>query len=322
MTHPAIPSLELSLGGRSIPLIGLGLAVDPPVLPDITKSAILLAIELGYRHFDTASKYGTERPLGDAIRDAIELGLIGNRDEVFVTSKLWVGDAHPQLVVAAIERTLRNLQLEYLDLYLIHWPVSTKPGKYKFPVKPEDFVPLELESVWVAMEECQRLGLTKHIGVSNFSCKKLGEILAIAKIPPAVNQVEVNPFWQQKKLIEFCKEIGVLVTAYSPLGAIGTFYGSNRVLECEVLKDIAKAKGKTVAQVSLRWVYEQGVAVVVKSFNQHRMKENLMIFDWELSKEDHKKIRTIPQSRGVTGWPYISSIGPIKTLEELWDGEI
>ncbi|GAB2238146.1 hypothetical protein Droror1_Dr00016048 [Drosera rotundifolia] len=109
--------------------------------------------------------------------------------------------------------------------------------------------------------------------------------------------------------------------ANSYLGAIGTFYGS-RVLECEVLKDIAKAKGKTISQVSLRWVYEQGVAVVVKSFNQHRMKENLMIFDWELSEEDHKKIRTIPQSRGVTGWPYISSIGPIKTLKELWDGEI
>ncbi|GAB2210763.1 hypothetical protein Droror1_Dr00016047 [Drosera rotundifolia] len=107
MTHPAIPSLELSHGGRSIPLIGLRLAVDPPVLPEITKSVILRAIELGYRPFDTASKYGTERPLGDGIRDAIELGLIGNRDEVFVTSKLWVGDAHPQLVAAAIERALR-----------------------------------------------------------------------------------------------------------------------------------------------------------------------------------------------------------------------
>ncbi|GAB2297300.1 Non-functional NADPH-dependent codeinone reductase 2 [Dionaea muscipula] len=251
-TNPLkIPELELSHGGRSIPLIGFGTAVDPPVSPEVTKAAVLEAIELGYRHFDTAVRYGTEQPLGDAISEALHLGLLKSRDEVFITSKLWCGDAHPDLVVPALRKSLRNLKLEYLDLFLIHWPVSSKPGNYDFPVKKEDFVPFESESVWTAMEDCQKLGLTKCIGVSNFSCKKLGNLLATAKIPPAVNQVEVNPFWQQKKLIEFCKANGVLVTAYSPLGAIGTFYGSNKVLECQVLKDIAKAKGKTIPQVIL-----------------------------------------------------------------------
>ncbi|GMH27620.1 hypothetical protein Nepgr_029463 [Nepenthes gracilis] len=317
-----IPEVQLSHGGRSVPLIGLGTAVDPPVSSEVTKAAILKAIGSGYRHFDTAVRYRTEQPLGDALQEALRLGLLKTRDEVFITSKLWCGDAHPELIVPAIHKSLRNLRLEYLDLFLIHWPVSSQPGKTDFPIKKEDFLPMEYESVWAAMEECQKLGLTKCIGVSNFSSKKLAHILSVAKIPPAVNQVEVNPFWQQKKLIDFCKRNGIQVTAYSPLGAIGTFYGSNRVMECQVLKEIAKARGKTVPQVCLRWAYEQGIAVVVKSFNSERMKENLMIFDWELSAEDHEKISQIPQSRGVTGWPYISPIGPIKTLEELWDGEL
>ncbi|GAB4839869.1 Non-functional NADPH-dependent codeinone reductase 2 [Ancistrocladus abbreviatus] len=322
-TQWKIPEAQLNHGGRSIPLVGLGTAADPPVPPEVTKAALLDAIALGYRHFDSAFKYHTEQPLGDAIHEALNIRLIESRDDVFITSKLWVGDAHPHLVVPALHKTLRNLRLEYLDLFLIHWPVCSQPGKYDFPIKKEDFLPMEYDAVWAAMEECQKLGLTKCIGVSNFSCKKLANILAAAKIPPAVNQVEVNPFWQQKKLIDFCKANGILVTAYSPLGAIGTFYGSNRVMECEVLKEIAKARGKTIPQVCLRWAHEQGIALVVKSFNEERMKENLMIFDWELSEEeDHRKISEIPQSRGVTGWPYISSIGPIKTLEELWDGEL
>ncbi|KAL8150202.1 hypothetical protein V2J09_020010 [Rumex salicifolius] len=316
---PLIPEAQLNHGGVSIPLIGLGTASDPPVTPEATKAAVLEATRLGFRHFDTAFKYGSEQPIGDAVREAVAGGLISSREEIFITSKLWVGDAHPELVAPALGNTLRNLKIDYIDLYLVHWPVSSKPGKYDFPVAKEDFLPFDFAGVWGAMEECQKLGLAKAIGVSNFSCKKLGQILSIAKIPPAVNQVEVNPFWQQKKLIDFCKENEILVTAYSPLGAIGTFYGSNRVLECQILKDIADAKGKTIPQVCLRWAYEQGIAVVVKSFNTDRMKQNIDIFNWELSPEDHEMIRQIPQSRGVTGWPYISSIGPIKTLSELWD---
>lgn len=124
----------------------------------------------------------------------------------------------------------RNVKMDYIDLYLIHWPVSAKAGKVEYPIKAEDFAPMEFGSVWAAMEECQRIGLTKAIGVSNFSSKKLLEI------PPAVNQVEVNPCWQQKKLVEFCKEKGILVVAYSPLGAFGTLYGTNRVMESQVRK--------------------------------------------------------------------------------------
>ncbi|XVF44101.1 hypothetical protein PTKIN_Ptkin02bG0093300 [Pterospermum kingtungense] len=150
---------------------------------------------------------------------------------------------------------------------------------------------MDFNSVWKAMEDCRRLGLTKSIGVSNFSSKKLADILAFAKIPPAVNQVELNPLWQQIKLREFCKENGIVLTAYAPLGAQGTIWGSNRVLECQVLKEIAREKGKTVAQICLRWAYEQGK--VVKSFNKDRMQSNLEIFDWSLSEKEVKKINEI-----------------------------
>ncbi|XP_021747202.1 non-functional NADPH-dependent codeinone reductase 2-like [Chenopodium quinoa] len=317
-----VPQIKVSHGERSIPVIGLGTAVDPPVSADEMKSAVLRAIEVGYRHFDTAHKYKSEQPIGDAVQEALSLGLVQSRDELFITSKLWCGDAHPNLVVPGLQKSLRNLKMEWIDLYLIHWPLSCQPGKNDFPIKEDDFLPMDFQGVWAAMEECQKLGLAKCIGVSNFSCKKLNDLLVIAKIPPAVNQVEVSPFWQQKKLIDLCKENGILITAYSPLGAIGTFYGSNRILESEVLQEIAKSKGKSIPQVCLRWAYEQGITIVVKSFNKERIKENLMIFDWELTEEDHEKIRGIPQSRGVTGWPYLSKKGPFKTLEELWDGEL
>ncbi|KAK2994376.1 hypothetical protein RJ640_029491 [Escallonia rubra] len=317
-----IPEISLGSGGRKLPVLGLGTATFPLVEPEIVKQAVLEAIKLGYRHFDTASVYQTEQVLGEAIAEALGLGLIKSRDELFVTSKLWCSDAHGDRVLPALQNTLRNLKLEYLDLYLVHWPVCLKPGSFEYPSKLENILPLDIKSVWTAMEECQTLGLAKSIGVSNFSCKKLGDILAFSKIPPSVNQVELNPCWQQRKLLEFCKANGIVVAAFSPLGAVGTSWGSNRVMESDVLQEIAKAKGKSVAQICLRWGYEQGAVVVMKSFNKERLKANADIFNWELSEEESKKIGDIPQSRGHRGEEFISPDGPIKSLEEFWDGEL
>ncbi|XP_021293009.1 non-functional NADPH-dependent codeinone reductase 2-like [Herrania umbratica] len=321
-TSFGIPEYILSSSGQRMPLLGFGTAAYPPVAPEVTKRAILQAIELGYRHFDTASLYGTEQPLGEAIIEAISLGLIKSRDELFIASKLWCSDAHGELVLPALRRSLQNLKLEYLDLYIIHWPLSLKPGIYEFSIKKEDLLPMDFGSVWAALEECQRLGLTKSIGVSNFSSKKLADILAFAKIPPAVNQVELNPLWNQKKLREFSNANGILLTAYSPLGATGTVWGSSRVLENQVLKEIATVKGKTIAQICLRWAYEQGVSMIVKSFNGERMKQNLDIFSWSLSEDELQRINDIPQSRASNGEIFTSEYGPFKTIEELWDGEI
>ncbi|KAF3432037.1 hypothetical protein FNV43_RR26776 [Rhamnella rubrinervis] len=318
-------SLASSSNGEkiTIPLIGLGTAEYPfGSSSKSMKDIILQAIQIGYRHFDSASVYQSESPLGDAIEDAIKLGLIESRDDLFITSKLWCNAAHHDLVLPALQKTLKNLKLEYLDLYLIHFPVSVKSSETEFPVKKEDLVPIDINSVWEAMEECKKLGLVKSIGVSNFSIKKLELLLSKANILPAVNQVEMNPLWQQTKLREFCKEKGILITGYSPLGASGARWGSNRVMGCEVLKEIAQKKGKSIAQVCLRWVYEQGVSVVVKTFNKERMKENIDIFDWELSEEERHKISQLPQHKGYPGLEFIWDQGPYKAVEELWDDHI
>ncbi|KAK7304785.1 hypothetical protein VNO77_42673 [Canavalia gladiata] len=307
--------LQSSHNNANFGVIGLGTASLPPS-NDATKEAVIEAIKLGYRHFDTASIYGSEKGLGEAIAEALQLGLIASRDELFITSKLWCSDNHPHLVLPALKKTLETLKLEYLDLYLIHWPIAVKPGEWEIPYPEEALTSFDLKGVWTSMEEAQKLGLTKFIGVSNFSRKKLEDLLCFASVPPSVNQVEVNPVWQQKKLREYCQEKGIIITAYSPLGAPGSLrWGSNNVINNEVLKEIADAHGKTVPQVSLRWLYEQGITIAVKSYNKDRMKQNLEIFDWSLTKDDHEKIDGIKQ--------YFShDNGPVNsTFPDLWDEE-
>ncbi|BFG16322.1 hypothetical protein CerSpe_025960 [Prunus speciosa] len=319
-----IPEVVLgsSIGPKSMPVLAFGTATDN-IQPNLLKTAVLEAIKLGYRHFDTAAIYGSEQTLGEAIKEALKLGLVGSRDQLFITSKLWSNDAHPHLVIPALKKSLENLQLEYLDLYLIHWPISAKPGKLVYPLV--NLMPMDFKGVWAAIEESQRLGLTKSIGVSNFSSKKIETLLSFATIPPSVNQVEMSPFWQQKKLRDFCKANGIVVTAFSPLGAMGTSWGTNHVLESKVLQDIAEARGKTIAQVCIRWVYQAGATLAVKSYNKERLKQNLQVFDWELSEDDLNKINHIPQHKMMMREELVSADGsssPYKSVEEFWDGEI
>ncbi|KAK6252156.1 hypothetical protein QUC31_013876 [Theobroma cacao] len=272
-----VPEVTLSSSdGLAIPVIGMGTMSSPPVGPEITKDAIIEAIMAGYRHFDTAFVYRTEQPLGEAIAEALRLGLVKSRDELYISSKLWCSFGEKGLILPAINMSLRNLQLDYLDMYLIHWPLKLSEEVRQMPAKKEHISPLDIKSVWEAMEECKSLGLTKGIGVSNFTCKQLEELLSTAKIPPAVNQVEMNPLWQQKKLREFCKARGI--------------------------------------QISLRWLYEQEVSSVAKSFNKERMKQNLDIFDWSLTEEESNKISQLPQRKGIT---FASIFGPHDWLLQL-----
>ncbi|XP_010271101.1 PREDICTED: methylecgonone reductase-like [Nelumbo nucifera] len=316
-----IPEVVLS-SGHKMPSVGMGAGAHPLVPlppPDALVSIFVDAIEAGYSHFDTASIYQTEEPLGRAIAQALEQGLIKSRDDLFITSKLWCTDADPDLVLPALKRTLKKLGLEYLDLYLIHWPVRLKQGASVVPFPKEDILPFDMKRTWEAMEECCRLGLAKSIGVSNFSRKKLSQLLDHATIPPAVNQVEMNPAWQQKELREFCKENGIHVCAWSPLAKNGAPGGSLAVMKSPILKDIAMAKRKSIAQISMRWIYQQEVTPIVKTYNKERMKENLQIFDWELSDEELDKISRIPQQSGSSGKMFVSPNGPYKTIEEVWD---
>ncbi|KAJ4835816.1 hypothetical protein Tsubulata_031356 [Turnera subulata] len=316
-----IPQVVLS-SGHKMPLIGLGSGAVPLPPPEILIPIFLDAVEVGYRHFDTASFYGSEEALGGAVKEAIERGLIKGREELFITSKLWCTENQPGLVLPSLKNTLKRLGLEYVDLYLVHWPVALRQGVVGFNLTKDDFLPFDMKGTWEAMEECSKLGLAKSIGVSNFGTKKLSELLEHATIPPAVNQVEMHVAWQQKKLVGFCKEKGILVCAWSPLGANGACWGTLAVMDSPVLKEIAAAKGKSVAQIALRWIYEQGVCPIVKSFNKDRMMQNLQVLnDWELSKEELHKIEQIPQFRGQKAECFVREDGPYKSLEELWDND-
>ncbi|XP_074578406.1 deoxymugineic acid synthase 1-like [Curcuma longa] len=315
----AVPQITLRSGSTPMPRVGLGTASFPLSDTESTRAAVLRAIELGYRHLDTAALYGSEEAVGQAVAEALSTGLIASRDELFITSKLWIRDAQAHLVLPALQRTLKNLQLEYLNLYLIHFPISAKPQGHPAIITEDELMPIDLTSVWRAMEECQRMGLTKSIGVSNFSSKKIETLLATAEIPPAANQVEVNPLWQQKKLREFCVAKGIQFCAFSPLGGKGTGWGKDWVMECDVLHEIAKAKGKSVAQICLRWVFEQGDVVIVKTFKENEMLENLDILNWELTEEERDKISRIPQRKSLQALELVSEKGPYKSSEELWD---
>ncbi|KAK1288679.1 hypothetical protein QJS10_CPB19g01603 [Acorus calamus] len=310
--------------GHKMPVMGMGTASYPYPDPETVESAVLEAISLGYRHFDTASAYRTERPLGRAISTAIQNGLINGRDDVFVTTKLWCGDADRDLVVPALKESLRALGMEYVDLYLIHFPgrVKKSEGENGLIFSKEDILQFDMRGTWEGMEECHRLGLARSIGVSNFSCKKLQLLLSHAVIPPAVNQVEMHPIWQQRKLRKLCSELGIHVSAYSPLGAGGALWGSTMVLESIEIKHIAEAKGKTPAQVCLRWAFEQGVSFLPKSFNKGRLKENMEIFDWKLDDEDLEKLNHIPQQRITIAEIHVSPNGPYQSIEDIWDGEL
>ncbi|KAK4774743.1 hypothetical protein SAY86_009678 [Trapa natans] len=317
----AVPEVTLN-SGHKMPLIALGtVASDLP--PTEALAAILVyAIEVGYRHFDTAALYGSEESLGLAVAEALRRQVIKSRDELFITSKLWCTDADPSLVLPALKKSLGRLGLEYLDMYLIHWPARLKEGTRGSNITKESILEFDMKGTWKAMEECSNLGLAKSIGVSNFGPKNLSQILQICTIPPAVNQVEMHVAWRQKKLRGFCKERGIHVSAWSPLAANGARWGSKAVMDSPILKEIAQGRGTTVAQVALRWVHEQGSCVIVKSFNKERMKENLKILEWEkdITEDELEKINRIPPHQGVPGHELVTENGPgYRSVDELWE---
>ncbi|MDR1460720.1 MAG: aldo/keto reductase [Campylobacteraceae bacterium] len=213
------------------------------------------AINAGYRLIDTAAIYDNEKGVGEAFKDA-------NRDEVFVTTKVWNEEQGYDTTLRACENSLKKLGLDYVDLYLIHWPVAGK-----------------LNDTWKAMEKIYEDGLAKAIGVSNFYEYHLREIFKTAKIKPSVNQIEVHPILSQKETHEFCKKENIVIEAYSPLGRA-------KILNIPQIVAIAKKHGKTSAQVVLRWHLQNGIVPIPKSLHVERIKENAAIFDFELSKED------------------------------------
>ncbi|MCR8980042.1 aldo/keto reductase [Brevibacillus laterosporus] len=237
-------------------------------------SAVKSAIKHGYRSIDTAAIYGNETSVGQAIQEGIQETNL-SREDLFVTSKVWNADLGYEATLAAFETSLDKLGLEYLDLYLIHWPVK---GKYK--------------EAWRALEKLYKDGRVKAIGVSNFQIHHLEDLMEEAEIKPMINQVEFHPYLTQKELITFCRAHDIQMEAWSPLM-------QGQLLDNPVLQEIADKHGKTVAQVILRWDLQHGVITIPKSTKEHRIVENASVFDFELTKEEMDRIDALNQNHRV-----------------------
>ncbi|WP_349515119.1 aldo/keto reductase [Leuconostoc suionicum] len=233
------------------------------------KQAVINAIKTGYRLIDTAASYGNEREVGEGISTAIEEGLV-TREELFVTSKMWVQDVCADKAASAILASLGRLNLEYLDLYLIHQPYNDVFG------------------AWRAMEEAYKTGQLKAIGVSNFDIAQLTNLAEFSEIKPMLNQIEVNPFQQNKKDVAYFSYYGVQTEAWAPFAE-----GKNGLFSNEILKEIGDKYNKSIAQVVLRWLTQKNIVVVAKSVKPERMAQNLNVFDFKLTDKEMEKIASL-----------------------------
>jgi alcohol dehydrogenase (NADP+) len=312
----------LSLGSDEMPIVGLGTWKSAP---GEVYDAVRTALDAGYRHVDCAPIYGNEPEVGRALDETFADGDV-SRDDVWVTSKLW-NDAHaPEDVQPALESTLEDLQLETIDLYLMHWPVALKPDT-SMPQSPDDLVSLDeqpLAETWAAMEELVDDGLARHIGVSNFNIPKLQSLLEAGRIAPEMNQIELHPYLPQTEMVSFARENDVPLTAYSPLGSKDRPEGMKAddepiLLEDPTIVEIAERHDATPAQVLIRWAIERGTAVIPKSVNAGRIKENLAAADLSLTDDDMDALSGLGRGRRYVRGELWTLEGSPYTLESIWE---
>ncbi|RUL66361.1 aldo/keto reductase [Dyella dinghuensis] len=265
--------IPLNHGNGSIPAVGFGTLITKV---DAVKPAIKAALEVGFRHIDGAEVYRNETLVGEALQEAFEAGTV-KREELFVTTKLWNNNHRPERLKLAFEASLRRFQLDYLDSYLIHTPFAFQPGDEQYPMnernEPIYDSDITLVDTWRAMESLVDEGRCRSIGLSDITLEKVKEIVAIARIKPSVVQVECHPYLPEWELLDFCKQHGIVLLAYAPLG-----HGMEpRITDDPVIKAIAQRVGKMPAQVALAWAVQRGTAFLTTSTNPVHIRENFDI---------------------------------------------
>lgn len=304
--HLSIPTAA----HRSLPSVGLGFWKIPNAS---TAQLAIEAAKIGYRHFDCASDYGNEPEVGQGISKILQSGLC-RREDLWVTGKLWNTYHRKEHVRRACERTLADLQLDYLDLYLIHFPIALAyvPFEHRYPAgwsyDPESKTPkmipdaVPIHETWEAMERLVQSGLVRTIGISNFCISLIRDLLSYASLRPSVLQVESHPYLVQNKLLKYCQQEQIALTAFSPLGApsyvpLGMATAADSVIEQPLIQQIARQVNRTPAQVVLRWGVQRGTAVIPKTERIERLKENLSLFDFELTKEQMELISGLDRNQ-------------------------
>ncbi|KAH6914080.1 aldehyde reductase 1 [Coprinopsis sp. MPI-PUGE-AT-0042] len=288
--------------GTSIPQIGLGTWLSEP---NEVENAVEIAVRNGYRHLDLARVYQNQEEVGRALKKVIPS--VVKREELFITSKLWNDSHRPDLVEKALDETLEQLGIEYLDLYLIHWPVSFPPGRGLFPLRADNADEVEIDGsvslvdTWKAMIALPK-SKVRSVGVSNFTVEHLQGIIKATGVVPIVNQVEAHPYLPQDDLVEFCKAKNIHMTAYSPLG--NNLLGKQQLTDNDTVKEVAQKLGATTAQVLVAWGAYRGYSVIPKSVKEERIKSNFQ--QVELSKEDYEKISVLSKTHVRFNPPMVS----------------
>ena len=282
--------------------------------------AIHEAVKVGYRHIDCAAIYGNEVEIGQAFSDLFKNGIV-KREDLWITSKLWNSAHEDDRVIPAIEKTLSDLRLDYLDLYLVHWPVALKHGT-GFPTSADEFLSIDkvpIPATWKKMEKIQQNSKARHIGVSNFSVKKIKTLLETCNVKPEVNQIELHPYLQQNAMLEFCNKAGIILTAYSPLGSDLPKGDSPNIMNDPVIATIAQNHSATPAQILIAWAIQRGTSVIPKSVKPERIRQNFESEKLQLTTEEMKLIARLDKHiRYIAGGLWCMPGSGI-TYETLWD---
>uniref|UniRef100_A0A1A9ZYV7 NADP-dependent oxidoreductase domain-containing protein n=1 Tax=Glossina pallidipes TaxID=7398 RepID=A0A1A9ZYV7_GLOPL len=285
--------------GMEIPVLGLGTWGS---LGDQGTEAVFNAVQVGYRLIDCAPIYQNEPCIGSAIRSILENKVV-KREELFIISKLWNTFHRPDLVEEAICMSLNDLKLDYLDSYLIHWPMAYSEGESLIPrdaCGKIKFSNVDYVDTWKAMENLVKLGLTKSIGLSNFNKEQIERILDISTVRPVIHQIECHPYLTQHKMMEYCQKNKIVVISYSPLGAPARPWAlgdEQRLLDDKMLEKLSVKYNKTPAQILIRYQIQRGNVVIPKSVTKERIISNFDVFEWSLEEEDAKELDSMNQNK-------------------------